>query len=183
MDKLFFKDHPEIKKDIEALYNSAFPEDERPPFFWYYSVFKKTKDSYIIGYYQENQFIGFIQYVIYQDILYFAYLAISKQFRNQGYGTKILQEIIDEYRDHVKILCFEEVDEKYSNYSERLKRMQLYQRIGFIDNGLKTQEGDVIYQSAYIGKHRVSFDQYIKLFDLVYSEGAHEKYLKCDKEY
>ena len=180
MEKRYLKDDQSIKNDIEQLYNTAFPEDERPPFFWTYSVYMKTKESYIIGYYENNEFIGFLQYVIYQDVLYFAYLAIVENKRNRGYGRTILKSIREQYPDKTLLLCFEEVDPKYPDNDMRTRRMNLYKSLGYVDNGLKTQEGDVVYQSAYNGVRRVNYQEYQKIFDLVYGEGAHKQYLKCN---
>ena len=183
MNKIYLRNNETIKSDVEVLYNSAFPENERPPFFWFYNIFKNTKDNHIVGYYEENQFIGFVQYVIYLDCVYISYLAVSSSLRNQGYGTRILNDIRQSFPDYTILLCFEEVEPKYVDYHSRCNRQAFYKRNGYIDNGLKTQEGDVIYQSAYNGKHRINFSTYEKLFDLVYGPGACKRYLKCVKEY
>ena len=82
MEKKYLRTDTSIKSDIESLYNSAFPEDERPPFFHTFEVFNKTDESFIVAYYENNEFIGYIHYVIYLDILYIAFLAISENKRN-----------------------------------------------------------------------------------------------------
>ena len=181
MEKRYLRTDPSIKANIESLYNSAFPEDERPPFSWTYEVFSKTDESFIVGYYENDVFIGYIHYVIYLDIIYIAFFAIAEEKRNQGYGTMILNDMREEYLFHTLLLCFEEVDKKYSDYDNRVKRMKFYETNGYVDNGLKTQEGDVVYQSAYNGSMKVSYQEYQQIFDLVYGKGAHEKYLKCVK--
>ena len=178
MEKIYLRENPSIKKDIEDLYNSAFPEDERPPFFHTFNVFSKTEESFIVGYYENNEFIGYIHYVIYLDILYIAFFAIVENKRNQGYGTKILNDIRESYPFHTLLLCFEEVNKKYPDYDNRVKRMKFYEANGYIDNGLKTQEGDVVYQSAYDGSMNVSYQEYQQIFDLVYGKDAHKTYLK-----
>ncbi len=183
MEKIFLKENLAIKDDIESLYNSAFPINERPPFDYFYKVFARTNDSHIIGYYQDNQFVGFIHYVIYKDIIYIAYLAVKMDMRNMGYGSQILHDIRQIYPDYTILLCFEEVEPTYLDYPNRVNRQSFYKRNGYIDNGLKTQEGDVIYQSAYNGFHRVNYQNYQQLFDLVYGYGASNNYLKLVKEY
>ena len=165
-------------KDVGDLYLSAFPSDERPPLKYYLNVHNETKDNHIFAYYEKDEFIGYIQFVIYQDIVYLCYLAISENKRNQGYGTYILKDIISKYQGYVILLCYEEIDKKYPNYEQRIKRENLYKKIGFIDNHLFTKEGDVIYQSAYIGKHPVDYQTYQIIFDLCYGKNAHEYYLR-----
>ena len=98
--------------------------------------------------------------------------------RNQGYGTKILNDIRESYPFHTLLLCFEEVNKKYPDYDNRVKRMKFYEANGYIDNNLKTQEGDVVYQSAYDGSMNVSYQEYQQIFDLVYGKDAHKTYLK-----
>ena len=178
MEKINLRENPSIKKDIESLYNSAFPEDERPPFSWTYEVFNKTEESFMIGYYKNNEFIGYIHYVIYLDILYIAFFAISKNKRNQGYGTQILNDIKESYPFHTLLLCFEEVNKKYPDLDNRIKRKKFYETNGYINNNLKTQEGDVVYQSAYNGSMKVNYQEYQQIFDLVYGKDAHKTYLK-----
>ena len=181
MEKRYLKTDSSIKSDIESLYDQAFPEDERPPFFHTFNVFNKTDESFIVGYYENDEFIGYIHYVIYLDIIYIAFFAISESKRNQGYGTMILQDIREMYPFHTLLLCFEEVDKKYADYDNRVKRMKFYEANGYINNGLKTQEGDVVYQSGFNGSMKVNYQEYQQIFDLVYGKGAHEKYLKCVK--
>ena len=183
MKALLIKEHPEYRKDVGDLYISAFPEDERPPLSYFFHVHDITKDNNIIAYFDENQFIGFASIVTYKDIVYVCYLAVKEDKRNKGYGTQILKSIGDTYQNSVILICFEEVDEKYLDYDNRLKRMRFYNRNGYIDNGLKTKESDVIYQSAYNGDHRVSYEEYTHLFDLCYGDVAHKKYLKCVMKY
>ena len=178
MNKISFKENPSIKSDIEALYLSAFPEDERPPFFWYYQVFTNTEDSHILAYYNEGEFIGFIHYVTYLDVVYIAFFAVTDSKRNQGYGTSILREMKELFPDKTLLLCFEEINKKYPDNANRIKRMEFYKSNGYVDNGLKTQEGDVVYQSAYNGSHKVSYQEYQQIFDLVYGKDAHKTYLK-----
>ena len=98
--------------------------------------------------------------------------------RNRGYGSKILNDIKEKYQDKTILLCYEEVDEKYEDFLDRKNREKFYSRNGFINNELKTQEGEVVYQSAIIGNRKVTFEEYKILFDLCYGKGANEKYLK-----
>ena len=66
------------------------------------------------------------------------------------------------------MLCYEEVDPKYQNYEERVSRKAFYYKHGFIDNKIKTNEYGVIYETAYIGSHLVSFSKYLEIFKLVF---------------
>lgn len=178
MIKIYLKQNPQIKNDISDLYISAFPENERPPLEWFYRNVYFYKKNEVIGYYDNDEFVGFAYLVFFRNIVYIAYLAVTENKRNQGYGTKILNDIKESYPKHTKLLCFEEVDTKYSDYQNRLNRQNFYLRNGYIDNNLKTREGKVIYQSAYIGNKPIDFKTYKCIFDHTYGKGANERYLR-----
>ena len=178
MVKLLLREHPEIKNDISNLYLSAFPENERPPLEWFLEMVNRYEENKVIGYYEDGSFIGFTYLVFYKDIVYIAFLAVTKSQRNKGYGTCILNDIKDSYPNHIKLLCFEEVDTKYHDYENRLRRQHFYLRNGYVNNHMKTREGEVIYQSAFIGERQVEFVDYKEIFDHTYGPGSSERYLK-----
>ena len=178
MIKKYLKQDPSVIDDVKDLYLSAFPEDERPPWFFIYDNNMKTKEDEIIAYYEDDEFIGFTFLTSYQDIVYLSFFAIKEDKRNQGYGSLLLEELKELYKDKVLLICFEEVNKKYEDYPNRLRRENFYKRHGFIDNEMLTNEAGVIYQSSYIGKHKVSFKEYIKIFDLVYGKGTSDTYLR-----
>ncbi len=164
-------------KDVSELYLSAFPENERPPLHWFLKCLEHESNN-VYAYYEDDEFVGFCETVQYSNIVYISYLTVSPLKRNQGYGSKILSDIKKLYENSTILLCFEEVDTKYPDYENRKKRQEFYRRNGFIDYPLKTQEGEVIYQSAVIGDAVITFKIYQKIFDCCYGEGASDKYLK-----
>ena len=178
MIKKYLKQDPSTVNDVKELYLSAFPMDERPPWSFIYNNNMKHDEDIIIAYYDNNEFIGFTFLTLYKDIVYLSYFAIKEEKRGKGYGSLLLEELKELSKDKVLLLCFEEVNPKYPDYQNRLRRENFYKRHGFIDNGLLTKEGDVVYQSSYIGSHKVTFAEYIKIFDLVYGEGTSNTYLR-----
>lgn len=183
MKRISLKEDNSILKDVGDLYLSAFPENERPPLEWLLKAFHASENNSIYGYYESELFIGFSYVTTYKDIAYVCYLAVSESQRNKGWGTNILNNIKDLYKDYVILLCYEEVDDKYLDNELRKRRKSFYERNGFKDNGLKTREGPVVYESGRIGEKKVDFSSYTKIFDLCYGSGASQKYLKCVKEY
>ena len=175
---LEYKKHREIRKDIEPLFVSAFPSNERPTPDIYFDGFDHS-DNILYGFYEDDKFIGFSSLVFFEDIAYIFFLAVNDNYRHQGYGSKILSMIKDMYHDYVILLCYEEVDPKYDDYDLRKKREQFYLKNGFISNDIKTNEFGVIFQTAYYGKHKVSFKQYQQIF----LKGFGEWCLKHLKEY
>ena len=171
-----YRDNKKIKKDIKPLYISAFPLAERPPVNMYFHSFDK-EGSELFGFYEDSKFIGFISTKLYKDICYIFFLAVSPEYRNQGYGTKMLNTMKEIYKDYVLLLCYEEVNEKYKDFETRKRREEFYIRNGFKKNPLITNEFGVIYQTAIYGDRYVSFEEYKAIFVLGFSDYA-LKYLK-----
>lgn len=163
MNFVEYKDNKKIKKDVKPLFLSAFPEDERPSAYYFFKSFKK-EDNHLFAFYDDGLFVGFASLIIYKDICYIFFLAVSSELRGQGYGSKILSELKNIYSDYVLLLCYEEVDKKYEDYEYRCKREAFYKKNGFLDNNLKTNEFGVVFQTVYIGKHQVPFSDYQQIF-------------------
>ena len=179
--KEIYQGREKEEKDISVLFLEAFPEDERPPLFVFLNSLKK-KEITMLTFYDGETFIGFACLAMYQDVCCIFFLAVSRPYRHQGYGGQMLEIIKRDYKDYVLMLGFEEVNPKYQNYEERVSRKAFYNHHGFIDNKMKTNEYGVIYETAYIGSHSVSFASYFEIFKLVFGPG-HEAYVKDATNY
>ncbi len=118
---------------ISSLYEDAFPDDEKAPFS---SLLERAKNNNVdfIGYYND-EFIGFT-YLIHDDNLhYIFYFAILEKYRNQGYGTKILNLLKEQYKDETIFFEIETLDKNADNYNERKRRKDFYLRNGFKESG------------------------------------------------
>ena len=173
--KEIYQDNEKTIKEVSDLYLSAFPIEERPPLNIFLKSLEK-KEITLLTFYDEEKFIGFAYLAFHEDICSIFFLAVSASYRHQGYGGQILEIIKRDYKDYVLMLCYEEVDPKYQNYEERVLRKHFYRSHGFLDNKIKTNEYGVIYETAYIGSHLVSFAQYFEIFKLVFGQG-HEAYV------
>lgn len=139
VDKSFF----DLEK-IKELYESAFPEDERPPFA--FMLNESLNGVRFYAYYDNDEFIGLAYLVEYLNNIYLYFFAIIEKNRNKGYGSKILSSLIDEYKNHNFLLLIEEVNEKYDDYSNRLKRAKFYQDNGLLLSDIIVHEYGVDYQ-------------------------------------
>jgi len=169
LNKREYCEQEEIRKDISALLESAFPIDERPPTKYFFKSLER-KENKLFAYYQDDEFVGFTFLSFYEDVCYIFFLAVLENKRHQGFGGLILEDIKKEYSDLVILLCYEEVDPKYSNYTQRVNRQKFYASHGFKPNNLKTNEYGVIYETVYIGSHQVNFASYQEIFVLGFGE-------------
>lgn len=177
MKSVNYKDNKAVKNDITPLFLSAFPEDERPPVKYFFSSARKNSNNLYAYYDDNNEFIGFSYLSSYKDIIYVFFLAIQDEKRNRGLGSEILSKIKEENKGKVILLCYEEVDPKYNDNEMRIKRRNFYRRNGFEDNGVKTNEFGVVFETGYYGPHKVSFEDYVEIFVMGFSEYA-RKYIK-----
>ena len=175
--EVIYTDQVNVKEDVSTLLVEAFPEDERPPVDFFFGNLKENKNVSLIAFYEDDAFIGFTSLAFYQNICYIFFLAVSPTYRHQGYGSQILETIKKEYSNYVILLAFEEVDPKYDNYLERVNREKFYRNHGFIDNDLITIEWGVHFQTAYIGKRKVSFEEYKEIFRICFAVNP-DKHLK-----
>lgn len=143
---------------MKELYLSAFPKEERVPFFYLkYKALKSAADFY--GIYEESQFIGLLYTVRHKDIVFLFYLAVSEGQRGNGYGSRVLEEVKRRFKGFRIILNIEELVEESENYRQQKKRKKFYVENGFEVADLKTKEKDVIYEMLYFGGN-VSYEEY-----------------------
>ncbi len=135
---------------IRALYNSAFPENERAPFE---KLLRKAgkKNINFFSCFCGDSWAGLLYVVNCFDMSYIFYFAVDESMRGKGIGTAVLKAAQKKYAGRRFFLAVEEVDRKYENYSQRLSRLHFYKRAGFKRSGQKMQEGNVIYELMGVG--------------------------------
>ena len=131
-----------IVKDIKKIYNSSFPSEERMPFGM---VMQLDDNHEMFLMLEEDELLGFT--CIFHntdDVSFLSYLAIKEERRREGLGSKIIENILDEFKDRRILLDIEWVDESFSNYEERVKRKQFY-----LSNGFKETEVRYIFRKVH----------------------------------
>jgi len=120
----------EYQKELKDLYYSAFPKEERPPFFYFlHCAKKKTSELYVIR--DEKKFIGLACFSKEKDLVCLMWFAIDEKLRGQGYGTSLLNLMKEKYQGYRLSLACEKVSGEYSNYEERKKRKSFYEHNGY----------------------------------------------------
>ncbi len=137
-------------ENIKHLYQTAFPDDERAPF----GLLMKRAARRNVNFFScrdGDKWVGLIYIVNYRDDSYVFYFAVDDEQRGKGYGTKILKAAQKKYRGRRLFLAIEEVDRRYKNYEQRVKRRSFYENAGFSCTGQKIKEADVIYDVMSVG--------------------------------
>lgn len=154
-------------KKAKKLYMEAFPAGERMPYF----MLKHFADTDKCDFFKmdDNGFAGLMFVVYYGDIVYIFFLAVVPEARGKGYGTKALDEAKKIFSGKRLILNMEEVDEKYDNFEQRVKREKFYKSNGFETSDYKTSEKDIVYEMMHYGE-AVSFEEYSKLIQSLFGK-------------
>lgn len=132
------------KRKIWDLYIRAFPFEERCPFPIIRQKAKEGKGQFF-GIFDKEEFVGLIYNIVYKDLVYIYYLAITEELRHKGYGSRILTDIKKMYKDKRIILMAETVDPNASNYIERVNRSKFYAKNSFVYQGYTIMEWGVVY--------------------------------------
>ena len=124
-------------KEIERLYNSSFPKNERIDFERLIRMLGDDRHMYV--YLEDEKIIGMAYFFIFEDIAYLGYICVEEELRNSGYGTAILNRIKEEYQGYRIGIDIEEVKQNSGNSEERVRRRDFY-----IRNGLQQQTSSIV---------------------------------------
>ena len=102
-------------EEMYTLYQQAFPKNEQMDLT---RLFDELHLGAIYGYYQENQLVGFAILCIQSQIAHILYLAVKKEYRDQGIGSYILNDLAKQY-DSKKIIVDIEKIKDTSNKEQR----------------------------------------------------------------
>ena len=115
---------------VKALYESAFPANERIPIK--HLLDDKIKREFW-AFFDGDLFCGFSNSITHGSITNIIYFAVVPELRSRGYGSKILQAIREQHPD-TRIVVDIEVEEDSKDAEElerRNRRRNFYQRNGF----------------------------------------------------
>ena len=174
MNDLIFteiKENKLYKKTVKKLYKQAFPLNERAPFFIINRLAHTGRAKWFVIS-ERDTFVGMAYCVLYKDIVYVFYLAIAKELRGQGYGSRILAAIRKRYADKRIILMAEESTDAYEDVEDRLKRKQFYYANGLLELNYKVDEFGVVYDMLGFADNSnvVSGPEYMALMEYFWGD-------------
>ena len=115
---------------VKALYESAFPANERIPIK--HLLDDKIKREFW-AFFDGDLFCGFSNSITHGSITNIVYFAVEPELRSRGYGSQILQAIREKHPDS-RIVVDIEVEEDSKDAEEldrRNRRREFYTRNGF----------------------------------------------------
>lgn len=124
-------------EDAKGLYKKYmekdFPDDERPSYNDYRELIENNKST-PYAYEEENKMKAYIICVEKGDFVLISHLAVLKEYRGQGIGTKLLEKMKSFYKDKQAVILEAEAEEQAKNEKdlETIKRRQkFYTKCGF----------------------------------------------------
>ena len=150
--------HPAYRQ-AKQLYLEAFPDYERIPMSRL-TMFTWRPEAEFLGYFDEQQFVGFAYVVELGRYLYILYLAVEQDARGHGYGSRMLDQLREMYPDHLFVLEIEPVEPNADNYDQRVARQAFYERNGFSPAGFDSYEDSVRYTMLILGDGTFDVDEF-----------------------
>ncbi len=170
------KRNARISKRLKKLYIEAFPKEERAPFGYIkHKAMKENADFF--GIYDDNHFIGLLYTVTWKELVYLFFFAVEENYRDIGYGSKILSKVKYKYRNYKIVLAIEVLDKNCDNYEQRMARKSFYENNGFSETGISVCEMGVSYElMSYAGA--VTYDEFEQLMHNYLGEFGYRVFYK-----
>lgn len=154
---------PDFAK-IQATYYEAFPKVEKLP-MWFMKMMVLRGRAEFVSIYDGIKWVGFMFTILDAQTAYIFFLAIGKDYRSQGYGSRFLDLAKRRYIQRKLGLSAERPLPWAPNNEQRQRRQAFYARNGFEKAGFYTQEaGDECYDFLTVEADFPAQD-YVKLMD------------------
>lgn len=121
---------PALCRQAKELYHSAFPKEERLP-WWILRLNARRNGIDLTGWAEGEKLCGFTDSVTVDGMHFLLFFAIAEDLRGKGYGSRILSQLRKMYP--TVVLNVELLDPAAENYPQRARRFAFYQRNGFVD--------------------------------------------------
>lgn len=118
-------------KDLKKIYKESFPKVERVGFKELFSsVFKDFK---MFCFYDSEVLLGFAHLLNSDNFIHLNYLAVNKNFQNEGVGSSIINWIKMNFNNKPIVADVENIDVNAKNAHDRFRRLHFYYKNGFFD--------------------------------------------------
>ena len=179
-----------FEKDVYLYYLKIFPEDERKPLELLQSSYEKHYTR-IIEILYKNEIIGFMILNKVKDKGYAVldYLAILPQYRNNKFGTKALQILLEQEKENSGIFIEIEKVGLGKDIEENLlreKRKNFYEKVGFKKLNFDLFLFDVVY-TPYLFSNReddedMIIDEILNIYEAISGKERIEQNCKIIKK-
>ena len=128
------EDSPRLS-DVMALYERAFPANERRPLGVLLN--DESGAGEVLAFCEGTRFVGLAILLTWRDITHILYFAVMEDLRERGFGGEILQRIHALHPAHRVIADLEEPFDGAPNKPQRQRRMAFYERNGYVPTDIR----------------------------------------------
>ncbi len=161
-------DHQRFAKD---LFESAFPDEERPP-FGELKHRNKNKFHFMVATNDNDdgdEPVGILTYWTFDDLVYVEHFAIDEDLRNQGLGKAVFLNFLSQQTDQVVL----EVEHPHDEVSDN--RVEFYSSMGLFSNPQDylqpSYHGDqVTVPMIIMSKYELDDDEFAEIREILYRE-------------
>lgn len=167
-------DIEEAKKLYRDYIDEDFPNDERPNYNHYVKLLE-SEEFIPYSYEEENKMKAYIICIEKGDNVLISHLAVLKEYRGQGIGTKLLEEIKNFYKDKQAVILESEAEEQAKDEKslETIKRRQkFYTKCGFTSYSNLDYELSGVKYLIFIYSHlenKIDVEKLIEVIEQLYS--------------
>lgn len=138
-------EHPEFRERAMEIYRYSFPDNEYTDIARLPSLLPPEYqfDEWALVY--ESRAVGYLIIVFTDKIAYPLHLAVAKECRGKGFGTRAMEFINQEYASYLVYFSVETPSETAENQQQRLARIRLYERIGYQLTGINVLDHGTLY--------------------------------------
>lgn len=138
-------------EQIKRLYETSFPANEQIPWNDLVRLIGQMSLDFT-AYYDGAEFIGFTIAYPRKSFNWYWYFAVREELRGQGYGQRILSQLIEKYRGQTCVLDMESpFQDPCPNPEQRKRRHDFYLRNGFRDTHVFRTYSDVTMTVMMMG--------------------------------
>lgn len=153
----------EDKEAFIALYETAFPSDERKPFAFMEGLVRQGKME-MLAVMDEERPVGLAITLLTKEIVILDYFAVFPAVRGHGHGGKALGLLIKRYTGRRLILEIEMEDPQAENALYRVKRRAFYIRNGIKATGIYAHVYHTDFELLSVDG-KLSFREYVQAME------------------
>lgn len=150
------------REELESLYLTAFPIEERKPFHFLLEREKENK-SELYSIMKDEKFCGLAILFFHEDLVLLNYFAIKKEFRGQNLGSLALELILEKVKEKTLVLEIESTKVDAADLKIRKAREQFYLKNGLyhLDISVKLAGVELMLMG---NKPSLSYEKYFNLY-------------------
>ena len=155
-------------EEIRTLYESAFPECEKKP-FWLIRVKNKQGKADMWYLKEDGVFVGLAITMNHKNLVLLDYFAIDEKRRGNGIGSKALKALQTYYSGRQFFLEIESVYEESDNLEERKRRKEFYLKNDMTPMQIMVHLFGTNMEVLGYGC-KINFEEYISVYSYAYGK-------------